>query len=323
MSADEFEVIRTLFAPLASGAGARGLVDDVAVINARGDLVVTTDAIVEGVHFLPDDPVGDIAKKALRVNLSDIAGKGAKPTGALLTLIWPDHRPSGQIAEFARGLGEDLVAYGVALWGGDTASTPGPMTVSITAFGDPIGSRTPSRAGARIGDDVWVSGAFGDAWLGFLARRGEWRPSDPREFEYVTRRYRLPSPRVDCAPLVARFASASMDVSDGLAGDAEKMGRASGVSLSLLAADVPLSKAARSWSDAHGGYGRLLDWGDDYEILFTAPPDLRQAIVEEAASLGVGIARIGAVEAGEGAEVLDQDGRPLPVSGAHSHRLGR
>lgn len=321
MSADEFEIIRTLFAPLATGAGARGLVDDAAVIGATGDLVVTTDAIVEGVHFLPEDPIGDVAKKALRVNLSDLAGKGAKPLSALLTLVWPDARPSDQIAAFAKGLGEDLRAYDIALIGGDTASTPGPLTISIAAFGAPIGSRTPSRADARVGDDIWVTGTLGDAWLGYLALNGELKNLAETERAAVVSRYRLPQPRVDLAPLVARFANAAMDISDGLAGDAAKLASASGVALRIDADRVPLSAAGRAWKGSAGDFGRLLDWGDDYELLFTADPAARAAIATAAPGQAT---RIGQVEAGLGVRFVRDNGADAGIAArGHSHRLGR
>lgn len=317
MPADEFDIIRTLFAPLATGAGARGLVDDAAVISVKGDLVVTTDAIVEGVHFLSDDPIGDVARKALRVNLSDLAGKGANPTGALLTLVWPDARPSEQIGAFAKGLAEDLRAYDVALWGGDTASTPGPLTISITAFGEPMGARTPSRADARVGDDIWVTGTLGDAWLGYLALNGELKNLDQSERSAVVARYRLPQPRVDLAPLVAHFANASMDVSDGLAGDAQKLALASNVALRINVERIPLSAAGRAWRTGAGDFGRLLDWGDDYELLFTADPAARAGISAQAT-------RIGAVEAGQGVHfVRDNGGDAGVVIRGHAHRLGR
>ena len=169
MPADEFDTISALFAPLATSAGARGLLDDVAVLEAGGALVVTTDAIVEGVHFLPDDPVDAIAKKALRVNVSDLVAKGAKPVGALLTLIWPNGRPSHELTDFARGLREDLDLFAIPLLGGDTTSTPGPLIVSVTAFGTPLGDRVPSRADAKAGEQVWVTGFIGQAFLGLRA----------------------------------------------------------------------------------------------------------------------------------------------------------
>ena len=164
MSADEFDIIAKYFAPLA-GKGARGLMDDVATL---GNLVLTTDAIVEGVHFLADDPIDTIAKKALRVNLSDLAAKGAQPVGVLLTLVWPNTRPSAQLAAFACGLSEDLRHFNVPLLGGDTSSTPGPLTISITAIGEALGNRTPSRVDAIIGDK---SGSLAISAMRFLACR--------------------------------------------------------------------------------------------------------------------------------------------------------
>jgi thiamine-monophosphate kinase len=322
MPADEFDVIRSLFAPLATHAGARGLADDAAVITVDGDLVVTTDAIVEGVHFRGDDPIETVAKKALRVNLSDLAAKGAKPAGALLTLIWPNQRPSDEMAAFARGLAEDLERYDVALWGGDTTATTGPLTVSITAFGLPLCERVPARADAKPGDDVWVTGSIGDAWLGFETLEGRWPDAAEACRTCAIARYQTPEPRVAFAEIVARYANASIDVSDGLAADAAKIATASGVALRIEAETIPLSEVARAWRAAHAGYGRLLDWGDDYEILFTAGREHRAAIETGALAVGVAAKRIGAVQAGAGARVLGADGAPM-VLGGHAHRLGR
>lgn len=320
MPADEFEIIRTLFAPLAKSAGARGLADDAAVLQAEGRLVATTDAVVEGVHFFAADPLDMVAKKALRVNVSDLTAKGAKSQGALLTLVWPDARPSAEIADFVRGLAEDLAFYDIALMGGDTAATPGPLTVSITAFGAPLGPRVPSRADAKPGEDVWVTGALGDAWLGHEALTGAWDAG--AHVEAVIERYRLPDPPVAFAPVVARHAGAAMDVSDGLAGDATKLAKASGVALRIEAAALPLSPAGRAWRAAHAGYGRLFDWGDDYQILFTAAPEARAAIEADAAATGVQVSRIGVVEAGEGVRITAADGGELKLGG-HVHMLGR
>lgn len=312
MSADEFDIIRTLFAPLATHAGARGLNDDAAVLESVGRLVITTDAIVEGVHFLPDDPIDTIAKKALRVNLSDLAAKGAKPTAVLLTLIWPHHRPAAQIADFARGLGEDLRRYGVALIGGDTAATPGPLTISITAFGEPMGTRTPSRADAQPGEDVWLTGPIGDAYLGLMALR-----EGAHEQAELIARYRLPIPRVDCTGLVAECAGAAMDVSDGLVIDAGKLARASNLGIRVELERVPISSAARSWMQGRASLLDLISGGDDYEILFTAPAGER-AKLESA-----GMYRIGNICEGSELIVADADGRRLEIARlGHTHRLG-
>ncbi len=311
--ADEFDIIRDLFAPLATDAAARGLTDDAAVLAPRGPLVITTDAIVEGVHFLPNDPIATVAKKALRVNLSDLAGKGARPVGALLTLIWPNHRPAAEIAAFAHALGEDLRRYGVALWGGDTTSTPGPLTVSMTLFGAPLADRTPSRADAVAGEDLWLSGPVGDAYLGLLAaRRGDAAAAD------VINRYRVPEPRGDCAALIAAHGGAAMDVSDGLIADARKLAYASGVALRVEAAAVPLSTTARAaLAQGAATLADLFTGGDDYELLFTAAPALRDLLA------AAGMHRIGCAEAGEGVDVFVADGSRLAFASAgFSHRLG-
>ncbi len=323
MPADEFDIIRALFAPLATHAGARGLLDDVAVLETKGRLVVTTDAIVEGVHFRFDDPIDAVAKKALRVNLSDLAAKGAAPVGALLTLIWPDQRPALEIAEFARGLGEDLHLYDVALLGGDTASTPGPLTVSITAFGAPLSAHVPARADAKPGEDIWLTGTIGDAWLGHEALCGNWPAGEAAHHAAMIARYRLPEPRTAFADIVARCAGAAMDVSDGLAGDAAKLASASGVALRIHADRVPLSDAARAWMAQAGSFGRLLDWGDDYEILFTAAPARRAEIESGGVAMGVRVTRIGVVEEGAGTRIEMADASMAVGDGGYAHKLGR
>jgi thiamine-monophosphate kinase len=331
MSADEFDMIAKYFAPLA-GEGARGLADDAAVLEHAGRLVVTTDAIVEGVHFLRGDPIDSVAKKALRVNLSDLAAKGAKPVGIVLSLIWPDGRPSEQIADFARGLGEDLKFYDVALLGGDTTSTPGPLTVSITAFGAPLGARTPSRADGAAGEHVWVTGHIGEAYLGLMLLTGEpailgATPEDQIDSAAARarRRYRVPEPPVEFAAAIGAFASASIDVSDGLIADAEKIAAASGVAMRIDADAVPLL-GGQAFVEKQGADGlmRLLAGGDDYQVLFTAKPELRGQIIAASRAAGINAALIGDVSAGAGVRVVDSRGVALaaPASG-HRHRLGR
>lgn len=323
MAADEFDIIRTLFAPLA-GAGARGLVDDVALIETHGPLVVTTDAIVEGVHFLPENPIAAVAKKALRVNVSDIVAKGAKPTGALLSLVWPKHRDAHEIAEFARGLGEDLQHYDLQLLGGDTTSTDGPLTISITMFGTPLGPRTPSRADAKAREQVWVTGVIGDGYLGLMSLIDP--PVDGVANEGVAERYRVPNPPAAIAPIIARLASASTDVSDGLVADAGNIARASNVALRLDAEAIPLSQYGHAFVSRHGDEGlvKLVAGGDDYQTLFTAPPERRREITLAAKAAGIDVALIGDVEEGAGVRLVGGGGRAIPVSSAgHSHKLGR
>lgn len=329
--ADEFDIIRALFAPLATHPAARGLIDDVAVLAARDGLVVTTDAIIEGVHFLPNDPIDTVARKALRVNLSDLAAKGAKPVGVLLTLLWPNARPAAEITEFARGLGEDLKLFDVALLGGDTCATPGPLTVSITAFGEPYGARTPSRAGASIGEQVWVTGTIGEGFLGLMQLTSEPEilgaaPEDQLDYHaaHARRHYRVPQPPVGFAPAIAEFASASIDVSDGLLADAGKLAAASGVAMRIDADAVPLL-GGEAYVARHGAAGlmRLLCGGDDYQALFTAAPESRGAIVAAGRAAGINVTLVGDVEAGLGVRVVGADGRELEqAAGGHAHRLG-
>jgi thiamine-monophosphate kinase len=331
MSADEFDVIRELFAPLATSAGARGLLDDVAVLEATGALVVTTDAIVEGVHFLADDPIDTVARKALRVNVSDLVAKGAKPVGALLTLIWPKERPSHEMTDFARGLSEDLELFAIPLLGGDTTSTPGPLTVSMTAFGTPLGERTPSRADAKVGEQVWVTGFIGQAFLGLRALQE--RPDvigaharDRVGFDDVIDCYRVPRPPVGFAATIARYASASTDVSDGLAADAANVARASSVGIRLHGEAIPLSSAGHAHVSKFGarGLAELVTGGDDYQALFTAPLTQRGSIMAAARAADVNVALIGDVVEGEGILITMADGTPLDLAAlGHRHKLGR
>ncbi len=333
MSADEFDVIRELFAPLATSGYARGLVDDVAVLEANGALVVTTDAIVEGVHFLPGDPIDTVAKKALRVNISDLTAKGAKGVGALLTLIWPEDRAAVEIKAFAQGLADDLRLYDVALLGGDTTSTPGPLVVSITMLGTPLG-RVPSRGEARVGDHVWVTGYIGDAHLGLRALRNApdligAKLGDHGGGADLIESYRVPRPPVGFAQSIARYANASTDVSDGLAADAGNIARASNLAVHIHAEAIPLSRAGHAHVLKHGarGLAELATGGDDYQALFTAPSTDRRAIVAAARAAEVNVALIGDVTEGEGVKISTADGAALDFGAlgalGHRHQLGR
>ena len=357
MSADEFEVIKKLFAPLATDVGARGLVDDAAVLTTRGDLVVTTDTIVEGVHFLTGDPIETVASKALRVNVSDIVAKGAKPTSALLALTWPKDRPADEIALFAAGLARELKHFGVSLIGGDTTSTPGPLTVSMTLFGEPMGERTPSRADAKAGEDVWlIGGEIGSAWMGLQLRSGAMKLDEIRrgrdeeiadmeskaaaphmpaylkipgeefdaEVAWLMSFYLAPFVRLECAPIVARFASASMDISDGLVTDAQKLAAASGVALRIEANEIPFSIPAQRWAETGGDFRKLVTGGDDYVVLFTAPASKRDELLASEKGIALRLCRLGVVEAGEGVALVDREGVPIPIPVAgYSHKLGR
>jgi thiamine-monophosphate kinase len=295
----EDELIAQIFAPLAAEGGF-GLADDAAVMPpGAGDLVVTTDALIAGVHFFPDDPPGLVARKALRVNLSDLAGKGAEPVGFLLTLALPTDWTNDWLRAFAAGLGEDARAYRCPLYGGDTTATPGPLTISVTAFGH--ASRFVPRSGARPGDLILVSGTIGDAALGLGVKRGEPFSARLREAARgsLIERYLMPQPRLEVAGALRDHASAAMDISDGLAGDLAKLLRASGASARVELAMVPLSDAAREAVAIEPAlFDRAATGGDDYEILCCAPPEAAARLRHAAAEAHVPLTEIGAVEAG-------------------------
>jgi thiamine-monophosphate kinase len=315
----EDSLIARYFKPLATDPGAFGLDDDAAVLKARGDdIVVTTDAVVEGVHFLPDDPPDTIARKALRVNLSDLAAKGATPAGFVLTLALRS-ADAGWLTAFARGMGEDAKSFACPLLGGDTVSTPGPLTVSITAFGRVPEGKIIHRSGAKPGDRVMVTGTIGDAALGLDILNGgpvaAALASDAGAREMLTGRYRVPQPRNALAQAVRDHASAAMDVSDGLAGDLAKLCAASGVSAAIDAVSIPLSPAASALL-ARGTIGieQLIAGGDDYEILCAIPTDRLDAFTETARQAGVAATPIGTLIAGSATPAfLDEKGRAIAL----------
>jgi len=309
----EDSLIARYFRPLATDPGAFGLDDDAAALRPEGsDIVVTTDAIVEGVHFLPDDPPDTVARKALRVNLSDLAAKGATPAGFVLTLALrsPDE---AWLEPFAAALGEDAARFSCPLLGGDTVSTPGPLMISVTAFG-----RMVHRSGARAGERVMVTGTIGDAALGLAILRGgkvHAAASGKAAREALIGRYRVPQPRTAMAEIVRDYASAAMDVSDGLAGDLTKLCGVSGVSAVIDMASIPLSEAATDLV-ARGivGLETLIAGGDDYEILCTLPEDRVTAFVQAARDAGIAVSSIGTVIAGSAVpKFIDREGAEIAL----------
>jgi thiamine-monophosphate kinase len=300
MPSAEDSLIARYFKPLATDPGAFDLTDDAAILKPSGDdIVVTTDAIVEGVHFLANDPPDTVARKALRVNLSDLAAKGATPAGFVLTLALRE-ADDAWLAPFARGLGEDAARFQCPLLGGDTVSTPGPLMISITAFGCVPSGKMVRRNGAKAGDRVAISGTIGDAALGLdILKGGDAAALGGDEREMLIGRYRVPQPRVDLAQAVRAHASAAMDVSDGLAGDLAKLCAASGVSAAIDAQSIPLSATARSLLSSRAvGIESILSGGDDYEILCTIPENRFEAFEAAAGLAGVAVTSIGTVIAG-------------------------
>jgi thiamine-monophosphate kinase len=303
--AGEFETIQRLFAPLAHPEWGRGLADDVAVVPSRAgyDLVLTKDAIVEGVHFLPTDPLDTVAGKLLRVNLSDLAAKGAEPFGYLLACHWSPRCGWPERMTFVDGLRIDQKAFGVALLGGDTVATPGPASFSMTLLGWTPRGRTVGRAGARPGDLVFVTGAIGDGWLGLEAVQGR-LSIDAERIAALSDHYRSPTPRTEFALPVRDMATASIDVSDGLIADLGHIAEAGGVGIEIDLETVPLSAAGQAWFDgrvdAQAALEKLVTGGDDYEIAFAASPRDEAALRREAERRHLRLTRIGRVTAGQG-----------------------
>lgn len=300
----EFDIIARYFAPLA-GPGARGLQDDVAAYAGQ---VLTKDILVEGTHFLPTDPIDLVARKALRVNLSDIVAKGAQPTAYMLGLVWPKGTRDETIANFAQGLAAEQALSGVTLLGGDT--TVGPLLmISVTMFGRPGPRGIIGRGGAQVGDRVFVTGTIGDGLLGLKAAQAV-PPAD----DIAARPYRLPQVALDIETVVAQYATASLDISDGLVADARHLASVSGVAIELHANKIPLSDFGQL-AKAEGRLVDLITGGDDYQVLFTVPPDDVEAMAK-AVPAGRQVTDIGAVvtmsDKGK-VEVIGTDGHPLTI----------
>lgn len=294
---DEFTLIERLFEPLAGPEGL-GLTDDAAVLTPLPghDLVLTKDAIAEGRHYLPDDPPDTVAKKLLRVNLSDLAAKGASPRGYLLSCAWGRETSLDWMQAFARGLQEDQAEYGLSLWGGDTIRVDRPSVFSLTAIGEVPSGQMLRRAGAAPGDDLWVTGTIGDAALGLLAAQGEYEDVDQDDRDYLINQYRIPQPPVAFGRRLCSVVSAALDVSDGLLGDLQKLCIASGVSALVQPEAVPLSSSARSMLGTDPElFSAMLSGGDDYQILFSAPADRGERVVKEAEAVGTMTTKIGQI----------------------------
>jgi len=318
----EFDIISRHFKPLAANAaGALNLSDDAAVLDVPPgfQLLVTTDAIVAGVHFLDSLSPQDIAYKGVGVNLSDLAAMGAMPHAVFLAAQFPAHIDEDWIASFAEGLGQALAPSGAVLMGGDTVTTPGPLTLTLTALGYAPHKTFLTRAGANDGDDIYVSGTIGDGALGLLCLKGELEPNAD-----LIKRYARPQPRWALGRALAerRLATACIDVSDGLVADLGHICKASGLKAQIVASSVPLSAAAQSQVDQNKSLlHRVLTGGDDYELAFTAPPEKAESVSTLSAELNLPLTRIGYTKKdGQGVQVLDQMGQALDLgSGGYRH----
>jgi thiamine-monophosphate kinase len=297
-----------LFAPLATSKAALGLRDDVALLHSRagGGLVLTTDTIVEGIDFFARDPADTVAKKALRVNLSDLAAKGAEPVGYLLTLVLPVRTDLRWLRGFTKGLRADQRKYDVTLLGGDLSATRGPLSVSITAIGFVSKGKTILRSGAKSGDLVFVTGTIGDSGGGLVALKAKRRNAT------LIRRYRLPEPRVTFGRALRGIASAAIDISDGLLADLDHLADVSNVHIDIEAARIPISKALRDlWGTSEAALVRAAAAGDDYEIAFTAPLKERARVLAAAQRSRTRVSEIGSVKRGKGVLLIGSNGRPI------------
>ncbi|MGV6800494.1 MAG: thiamine-phosphate kinase [bacterium] len=318
--ASEFDLIRNYFQPLA-GKAARNLQDDVAWLRDER-LVITKDLIVSGTHFLPSDPLNLVAQKALRVNISDCIAKGAKPFGYFLGLVLPQGFSEKEIALMAQGLAQDQSLYDLELLGGDTTQSKvgQDLIISITMLAYPVYDHEPlSRSGAQPGDLIYVSGSIGDAYLGLQYLSGHYEP-EARFQQHIGKAYQLPRPAIAMASLVAKYASASLDVSDGLLADARHLAHSSNLRLDLYAKDIPLSDCARDYlqqaEDEQKSMLKLLAGGDDYQTLCTIPVDWEEQFWAEAQNSDLQVSKIGICIASNTAQLnlLDAHDKPIMIS---------
>ena len=316
----EFELIANLFAPLTREfPGACGLEDDVAyltltdgLVQAGEELVLKTDALVSGVHFLADDPGDLVARKLLRVNLSDLAAKGARPIVYMLAAMLPDSLEYGWLQRFAQGLKADQDEFGIVLAGGDTDATPGPLALSLSVIGAiPEGQRL-LRSAAQVGDAVFVSGTIGDGALGLAAILGQLTGVSQSHADFLTDRYRLPRPRLALGRRLRGLVRATMDISDGLMGDLQHICDASHVGATIEIGRLPLSDAARAAiTNTSTWIETVIGGGDDYELLFTASPSYEDALTSFGLDVDVPVTRIGTIDGTRGVRVIGPDDREI------------
>jgi len=311
---NELDLIKNYFAPLSTGeTGAFGLTDDAAVLAVPEgmELVVTKDAISEGVHFIGNEPPALIARKLLRTNLSDLAAMGARPYGYFLALMLPEKTDEAWIKVFAEGLRSDQEIFGITLMGGDTTRTRGTLSLSLTALGLVPRGQALRRAGARIGDGIYVSGTIGDAALGLQVARCKLQVSKEAD-AHLLERYRVPSPRVELGQKLRGVATASIDVSDGLMQDLGHIAECSGIGAVVIWEDIPLSDAAKSALPLVARpHETIAAGGDDYELLFTAPRTMHEKLCSLAKDAGVNITRIGEIKPGDSVKLVDKTGREI------------
>ena len=316
----EFNLIETLFAPLTRGIPeALGLKDDAALLSSSPghELVMTTDALVAGIHFHANDPAELIGRKLLRVSVSDLASMGAEPYVYLLTVVVPAECEETWLEQFAAGLAQDQDTFGIHLAGGDTVSTNGPLVLSLTAIGKVPAGKALRRSGASEGEDIWVSGTIGDAALGLMGMHGDLVALGENDRAALEGSYLLPQPRVGLGVALREIGRSCIDVSDGLAADLGHVCRASGVRGEVQFDHIPLSEPARAAMKVDPRLAEaILNGGDDYELLFTASPTSRDTVLRAARNCAVNVARIGQMRNGSGVVIRDVKGAEIDVTTA-------
>ena len=313
----EFDFIQDYLAPLAAPEGL-GLLDDAAMLSppAGKDLIISQDTMVEGVHFPNGEWGAGTAEKLLRVNLSDLAAKAATPWGYFLSLSLPRKMDQRWLAGFAKGLEAGQQAFDWHVMGGDTTRTDGPLVVSVTAIGTVPTGQMVRRSGAKPGEDIYVTGTIGDAYLGLqLALGHKVEPISGQGMMIWEEAYQRPQPRIALRKMLRKYANASVDISDGLIADSGHISRASKVGLNIDFETIPFSNPTRLWMDAQpaslDAFKTLVTAGDDFEILFTSSPKDAEAVKNAAQLANVGVTKIGRVTAGEGVTCRAPDGEPL------------
>ncbi|PHS29539.1 MAG: thiamine-phosphate kinase [Robiginitomaculum sp.] len=318
-SAGEFAFIASLAAKAAKAPEALGLADDGAVlwIGDGRKLVLVADMLQAGIHAMPNASPAQIACKALRTNLSDLAAMGAEPAFYLSTICWPKGTDEAQKQDLIQALAEDQKRFDVVLIGGDTIGGSTPFTISITMLGWASGPLL-RRAGAQIGDDIWVSGTIGDGVLGLEVAQGKASPAEDTDARFLRKRYEYPEPRLALGVKLAALVHCAIDISDGLIADATHLANAAEACLCLDPDRVPLSDAARHWleteADQDGAMEKLMAGGDDYELLFTAPEEKRTQVQKISKDIGLPLRRIGGVIKGQGVR-LGRGGIPVRKPG--------
>jgi thiamine-monophosphate kinase len=312
-SSPEFELIARHFTRPAANA-VLGVGDDCALLSVTNgmDLAISTDTMVSGTHFFPDVNPENLGHKALAVNLSDMAAMGALPYWAMLAVTLP-HVDHAWLAAFAKGFFDLAQEYNVSLVGGDTTRGPS-LVMTVTIMGEVPAGAALRRSGAKVGNDVWVSGHVGDAALAVAHRYGRVVLAEGDYQEAVMRLYE-PTPRVALGQALRGLATAAIDVSDGLLADLTHICRLSGVGATVDLGSVPVSGIGAKHIDSDAGRNAILAGGDDYELCFTAHPNSRDSIQELEDVLGVPLTRIGQIKRGKGVSLLGADGKPVKIDG--------